>query len=46
MGRDDRGYRPAPRPAYTDTAPRLTGGGWRVPPIGGSEDRHPRGPWG
>ncbi len=46
MGRDDRGYPPEPRPAYTDTAPRQTGGGWRVPPIGESEDGHPRGPWG
>jgi heat shock protein HtpX len=46
MGRDDRGYRPAPRPSYTDTAPRQTGGGWRVPPVGDGEDRPPRGPWG
>jgi len=44
---DTTGRRPAPRPTQPRTAPAQTGGGWRVPSTGGSEDGNsPRGPWG
>jgi heat shock protein HtpX len=44
MGRDARGYRPAPRPDFT---PRPEdNSGWRVPQFSEGEDRRSRGPWG
>lgn len=43
---DRTGHRPGPRAQASHVAPR-SGGGWRVPPIGGSEGRGgQRGPWG
>ena len=44
MGRDSRGYPPAPRPDFT-AAPQGTSG-WRVPQFTEGEDRRSRGPWG
>ena len=44
MGRDARGYRPAPRPDFTS---RNEGNsGWRVPQFSEGDDRRTRGPWG
>ena len=44
---DRTGRRPEPRLRPNDAAPRNTGGGWRVPPTGGSEGGNSsRGPWG
>jgi heat shock protein HtpX len=44
MGRDARGYRPAPRPDFTS---RVEGNsGWRVPQFSDGDDRRNRGPWG
>jgi heat shock protein HtpX len=44
---DQTGRRPAPRFGQPSTAPSQTGGGWRVPSTGVSEDGNsPRGPWG
>lgn len=43
---DDKGRRPQPRPAPTSTG-RDTGGGWRVPTVGRTdEDGGQPGPWG
>ena len=44
MGRDARGYRPAPRSDFT-AAPHANSG-WRVPQFSEGEDRRSRGPWG
>ncbi len=44
MGRDDRGYRPAPRPDFTE--PSRGTSGWRMPQFSEGEDRRSRGPWG
>ncbi len=44
MGRDARGYRPAPRADFT--ASPQGNSGWRVPQFSEGEDRHSRGPWG
>ena len=44
MGRDARGYRPAPRPDFT-SAPQGNSG-WRVPQFSEGENRRSRGPWG
>ena len=44
MGRDSRGYRPAPRPDFTEPSPGNSG--WRVPQFSEGEDRRSRGPWG
>jgi heat shock protein HtpX len=47
MSVDVKGRHPAPRPRVDERAPRNTGGGWRVPPVGRTEDTGgPRGPWG
>ena len=47
MAVDAKGRRPAPRPQLDERVSRTTGGGWRVPPIGRTEDSGgPRGPWG
>ena len=44
---DATGRRPAPRVAQPRRGPDQTGGGWRVPSTGASEDGNsPRGPWG
>jgi heat shock protein HtpX len=44
---DRTGRRPAPQAAPTDNIPRNTGGGWRVPSTGSSENGNSsRGPWG
>jgi heat shock protein HtpX len=44
---DRTGRRAEPRTTARSAAPRNTGGGWRVPPIGGTEDGGgQRGPWG
>ncbi|ODT26225.1 MAG: zinc metalloprotease HtpX [Kaistia sp. SCN 65-12] len=44
---DRTGRRPAPQPPADDGAPRNTGGGWRVPSTGSSENGNSsRGPWG
>ncbi len=44
---DATGRRSEPRPARRETTPRNTGGGWRVPPTGNTEnDGSRRGPWG
>jgi heat shock protein HtpX len=44
---DSTGRRPEPRPQPRDASPRNTGGGWRVPPTGGTESGGgTRGPWG
>ncbi|MET3927732.1 zinc metalloprotease HtpX [Devosia sp. 2618] len=43
---DDKGRRPQPRPAPTNTG-RANGGGWRVPTVGRTDDDGgQRGPWG
>jgi len=44
MGRDGRGYRPAPRPDFTARPQDNTG--WRVPQFSEGDDRRSRGPWG
>jgi heat shock protein HtpX len=44
MGRDARGYRPAPRSGFTSGAEGTTG--WRVPQFSDGDDRRNRGPWG
>ena len=44
MGRDARGYRPAPRSDFTAAPQGNTG--WRVPQFNAGEDRRSRGPWG
>jgi heat shock protein HtpX len=44
MGRDARGYRPAPRPDFTSRAEGTSG--WRVPQFSDGDDRRNRGPWG
>jgi heat shock protein HtpX len=47
MSIDSKGRHPAPRAAVDERVSRNTGGGWRVPPVGGTEDSGgPRGPWG
>jgi heat shock protein HtpX len=44
---DSTGRRPAPRPASPSSAPRNTGGAWRVPPVGSGDEGSSRGgPWG
>lgn len=44
---DRTGRRDEPRSGERSFAPRSTGSGWRVPPIGGTEDGGgQRGPWG
>ncbi|HTM77700.1 MAG TPA: zinc metalloprotease HtpX [Devosia sp.] len=46
MSVDDKGRRPAPRPTPHTAAP-VSGGGWRVPTVGRTdEDGGQRGPWG
>ena len=44
MGRDARGYHPAPRADFTDRSQGNSG--WRVPQFTEGEDRRSRGPWG
>jgi heat shock protein HtpX len=44
MGRDARGYRPAPRPDFTSRSEGNSG--WRVPQFSEGDDRRTRGPWG
>ena len=44
MGRDDRGYRPAPAPTFDE--PTSSHSGWRVPQFTEGDDRRSRGPWG
>jgi heat shock protein HtpX len=44
MGRDARGYHPAPRPDFTE-GPQGNSG-WRVPQFTEGDDRRSRGPWG
>ena len=44
MGRDARGYRPAPRPDFTSRAEATSG--WRVPQFSDGDERRNRGPWG
>ena len=47
MQLDRTGRRPAPRFTREPSAPRNTGGGWRVPSSGAREDDNGwRGPWG
>jgi heat shock protein HtpX len=43
MGRDDRGYRPAPRPSFGQPE---ANSGWRVPQFSEGDERRSRGPWG
>ena len=44
MGRDSRGYHPAPPADFT--SPSQGTSGWRVPQFAPGEDRRSRGPWG